>query len=190
MRARNSAQSWGWVARLIHWIMAALILFQLGFGVWMANFVSDMIRQFQLTQFHKSWGVVIFALALLRIGWRLANRAAPTLPPATPGWQHRAARASHTLLYALMMILPLSGWVMSAASPVQDLLNIENMVFGLLALPDPWKPGVEAIADAANTVHVAAAIALVLILAIHAAAALKHHFIDRDDVLARMTWGR
>jgi len=190
VQAGNSATSWGWVARLIHWIMAALILFQLGFGIWMVNFVPDLIRQFQLTQTHKSWGVVIFTLALLRIGWRLANRTAPALPPQTPGWQHRAASISHGALYVLMLILPLSGWVMSAASPVQDLLNIENMVFGILALPDPWKPGVEAIADAANAVHVAAAIGLVLILAVHAGAALKHHFLDRDDVLMRMTWGR
>jgi cytochrome b561 len=190
MQARNSAQSWGWVARLIHWVMAALILFQLGFGIWMVNFVPDLIRQFQLTQVHKSWGVVIFALALVRIGWRLANRAAPALPTGTPRWQHRAARISHGALYALMLVLPMSGWVMSAASPVQDLLNIENMVFGAFALPDPWKPGVEALSDAANAVHVAAAVGLALILAIHAGAALKHHFIDRDGVLARMTWGR
>jgi cytochrome b561 len=190
MHARNSAQSWGWVARLLHWGMAALILFQLGFGVWMANFVADMIRQFQLTQVHKSWGVVIFALALIRLAWRLAHRHAPALPPGTPRWQQRAATASHGALYALMLVLPLSGWVMSAASPVQDLLGIENMVFGIVALPDPWKPGVESIADAANAVHVGAAIGLVLILAIHASAALRHHLIDRDDVLARMTWGR
>jgi cytochrome b561 len=190
MRAFNTPQSWGWVARTLHWVMAGLILFQLGLGLYMTEVVADLLERFRLTQIHKSWGTVIFALALARVLWRFAGRAHPAMPPATPRWQGAAARASHALLYLLMLVLPLSGWVMSAAAPTQDLLGIENMVFGLFALPDPWVPGVKAIEDAAKAVHVWAVIILAATLALHAGAALKHHLIDRDDVLTRMTWGR
>lgn len=190
MQVRNSGRSWGSVTRAIHWAMAALILFQLGLGVWMTNFVPDLLAQFRLTQTHKSWGVVIFALALVRTGWRLAQPQHPRLPPGTPRWQAQAAGVSHALLYLLILALPLSGWAMSAASPAQDLLGIENTVFGLVALPDPWVPGVRAVADPLATLHFASAVLLALLLALHAAAALKHHLVDRDDVLARMTFGR
>jgi cytochrome b561 len=190
MRAVNTETSWGWVARAFHWVLAALILFQLGLGVWMVNVVSDLIEQFRLIQLHKSWGSVIFALALLRLGWRLASPAAPTLPAGTPHWQVRGAAVSHRLLYALILVLPLSGWVLASASPNQDLLGIENMVFGWFALPDPWVPGVKPIAEAAWTVHIGAAILLAATLVVHVAAALKHHLVDRDDVLVRMSWGK
>lgn len=190
MQARNTTKSWGWVTRLLHWTMAGLILFQLGLGYYMMNILTDLIAQFRLTQTHKSWGFVVFALALLRVVWRLFNRQTPALPEGTPRWQHISAEATHGLLYVLMLALPISGWVMSAASPTQDLLNIENMVFGLFALPDPWTPGNRGVADAAEAVHYWASVGLAVLLVLHAGAALKHHFIDRDNVLARMTFGR
>lgn len=188
MKARNSAASWGWIARLLHWGMAALILFQLGLGLWMTAFTPDLIERFRLTQLHKSWGFVIFGLALARVAWRLANRA-PEAPAGESGWQARGARVSHLLLYALILLLPVSGWIAAAASPVQDLLGMENMVFGAFALPDPWKPGVASLADGAALVHLWSAVLLAGVLAIHASAALRHHFILRDDVLRRMSWG-
>lgn len=190
MGAANTAASWGWVARLIHWVMAALIVFQLGLGVWMTAFTPDLIERFRLTQLHKSWGFVIFALALLRVAWRLANPKAPGMPAGTPPWQARAARASHLLFYALMFVLPLSGWVSAAASPLQDLLRMDNTVFGVLVLPDPWVPGVAAVETIAKATHRWSAWLLAFALAVHVGAALRHHFVDRDDVLVRMTRGR
>ncbi len=190
MQASNTKTGWGWVTRAIHWIMAALILFQLGMGIWMTNFVDDLLVRFDLTQTHKSWGFVIFALALLRIVWRLANRATPSLPADTPRWQGHAAQVSHAMLYLLMLVLPLSGWAMSAASPTQDLLGIQNSVFGWFAMPDPWVPGVKSVEEAAQIVHFASGLLLAVLLVIHAGAALKHHFIDRDRVLAGMVLGR
>lgn len=190
MRAANSAAGWGWPARLLHWSMAALILAQIGLGVWMVHFTPDLIRRFQLTQTHKSLGFLVFVLALARLGWRLAGPAGPRMPAGAPAWQARAAAWSHALLYALMLVVPLSGWVMAAASPLQDLLGIQNMVFGLFAMPDPWVPGAQSIEDAARAVHVAGALALALLVALHAAAALRHHFVDRDDVLVRMVFER
>lgn len=189
MRAMNTEQSWGWVARLLHWGMAAIVLFQLGLGIRMTTFETDLIAQFQLIQIHKSWGFVLFCLVLLRLAWRLLNRRVPTLPPGMPGWQVRAARATHVVLYGLLIVMPVSGWVMVAASPTQDVLDIQNMVFGLFALPDPWVPGVERVEAAARAVHLACAIGLMLVLVLHVGGALKHHLVDRDRVLARMAWG-
>lgn len=190
MRARNSATGWGWVARSIHWTMAALILFMLGLGTWMVNFVPDLLREFSLIQLHKSWGFVVFCLAVLRLAWRLIDRVSPDEPPGTPRWEAVAARLVHRSLYVLIFVMPLSGWVNAAASPTQDLLQMQNMVFDTFPLPDPWVPGVQPIADAAAAVHLWASILLTGILALHVAAALKHALIDRDDVLARMTTGR
>ena len=187
MRLRDSADGWGAVTRLLHWGMAALILFQLGFGLWMTR-VPDLLQRFLLTQTHKSLGTTIFALALLRLGWRLANRR-PPLPPAMPAWQRRAARLSHAALYGLMLLLPLSGWLMASASPTQDLLGMQNLVFGRWPLPDPFVPGDARVEAAAHAVHAGAAIALALLLALHAAAALRHQFVDRDGLLARMIHG-
>jgi cytochrome b561 len=190
MRLANTERTWGWGARALHWIMAGLILFQLGLGLRMTEFTADLVTRFNLTQTHKSWGSVIFALALLRIAWRLANRASPGLPATAPRWQVHAARTSHAMIYLLMVALPLTGWIAAAASPTQDLLGIENMVFGTFALPDPWVPGVKSVADSAALAHRAAAMLLAALLALHVTAALKHHFVDRDDILARMTYGR
>ncbi len=187
MRALDGPSGWGWVSRALHWAMAALILFQLGFGLYMTRFVPDLIARFTLTQTHKSWGAVIFALALARVTWRLANRARPPLPPM-PAWQLRAARASHALLYLFMFLMPLSGWLLASASPVQDLLQMQNLVFGTWPLPDPFVPGSDRLEAALHRVHTTAAIGLASVLALHAAAALKHQFLDRDALLARMLW--
>ena len=107
-----------------------------------------------------------------------------------PRWQVRAAEASHLLLYLFMLLMPLSGWILASASPTQDLLQMQNMVFGAFALPDPFVPGVAWVEAAAHRVHTSAAIGLAALLALHAAAALKHQFVDRDGLLMRMVSGR
>lgn len=188
MPLRNTERSWGWVQRALHWAVAAIILYQLAVGVWMANFVSDQFDQFALTQIHKSWGVAVFALGLVRIAWRATQAAAPARPADLKPWEAVAAKATHLGFYALMLWTPLTGWLMSSASPIQDLLNMENRAFGW-ALPDPWVPGDRAAADLLHSLHVAGAVALAGLLVLHVAAALKHHFLLRDDVLRRMSWG-
>ncbi|MER2510074.1 MAG: cytochrome b [Amaricoccus sp.] len=189
MGARGTATGWGCVARAFHWGMAGLILFMLGLGVYMANFVPDLLRQFELFQLHKSWGFVVFFLALARLGWRLLDRT-PEEPAGMPAWQRVAARASHAALYVLMLAMPLSGWIMVSASPDADILGIRNMVFGLFPMPDPWVPGNAGLETAAGEFHAAAAILLAALLVMHAAAALWHHFGARDAVLRRMVVGR
>jgi cytochrome b561 len=186
---RNTDRVWGWPARLLHWAMAGLILFMLGLGFYTAEIVTDMLEQFRLVQIHKSWGFVAFALAVLRLGWRLVNPS-PAMPAHMPAHERFVAHAGHILLYVLMIVMPLSGWLMASASPLQEMYSIKNMVFGAFELPDPFQPGSEGLTAFFGAVHFWSAIALVAELVGHAAAGLKPHFIDRDDVLRRMTSGR
>ncbi len=189
MLARNTEVAWGWAARLLHWATAVAIGFQLTIVAYIWS-LDDVVRRFEAAQVHKSWGVVILGLTLVRLGWRLANRQAPRLPATTPGWQVRLAGLSHAVLYSLLLLVPLAGWTYASASPLQTLMQIDNEVFGLFALPDPWPAGDERLADAAYAVHRAGGLSLAILVAAHAAAALKHHYVDKDDVLVRMTWPR
>lgn len=185
----NTATGWGWPARLLHWLMAGLILFQLGIGFRMVNLVSDVALKFGLYQTHKSWGFVIFCLALVRIGWRLVQPA-PLPPPGTPRGAVAMARAAHIALYVLMIVLPLSGWLTASASPLQDTYGLKNLVFTWFELPDPIRPGSEALEDRLATVHAWAAFGLAVILLGHVAAAFWHHLRRRDGVLRRMVLGQ
>lgn len=189
MALRNTRAGWGWPARLLHWGIAALILFMLGLGFYMAEFVSDIYEQFALVQIHKSWGFTVFVLVLIRIVWRLMNPT-PDPPPQAGAAERALARFGHYGLYALMLALPLSGWLMASASELQEMYGVRNMVFGVFELPDPFQPGDKALEAALNTVHFWCALALTIMLIGHAGAALKHHFLDRDTVLRRMIAGR
>jgi cytochrome b561 len=189
MTLRNTTESWGWLARVLHWVVAAIILYMLALGVYMVR-LDDIFARFALTQTHKSWGFVVFTLACVRLAWRLVNRAAPRDPPDMKPWERALARGLHWGFYALMVALPLSGWLMASASPLQDSYGIKNMVFGVFEMPDPFIPGDKATEAAFKLIHNGAAIALALMLTLHVGAALKHHFVLRDDVLKRMTFGR
>ena len=189
MALRNDDTAWGLPARLLHWAMAVIMIGMLGLGFYTANVVTDVYQQFGLVQIHKSWGFVVFVLALLRVAWRLVYPT-PALPEVTPDCQATASRRAHQALYFLMFALPLTGWLMSSASTLQEMYGIKNMVFGLFAMPDPFVPGSAALEAAFSWAHMLCAIALTAILLVHAGAALKHHFVDRDEVLTRMTKGR
>ena len=185
---RNSADGWGIVSRTLHWLMVALLIAMLAFGQYIAEFVRDEYEALELIQMHKSWGFVAFVLAAVRIAWRLwAGRA--ELPAGVPGWQRIASQVSHILLYALMVAIPVTGWLYASASEVQDIFGIRNEVFGLFELPDPFRPGSDALARTFHRAHEITTKLLLLVVAIHFAAALKHHFVDRDNVLRRMWSG-
>lgn len=189
MPIRNTPEGWGLVARILHWAIAAIILFMLGLGFYTAEIVTNVYEQFGLVQIHKSWGFTVFVLALIRIVWRLANPT-PPLPGHMP-WHERAlAHLGHYGLYVLMLVMPLSGWLMASASELQEMYGIKNMVFGLFQMPDPFQPGDKALEDVFEAVHFWSALLMTAIIAGHAGAALKHHFIDRDNILRRMITGR
>jgi len=182
---KDRPKGWNRPARLLHWTSAILILAMVAFGIYIDEYVSDVYEQLELIQLHKSWGFVAFVLGVLRVAWRLATPT-PALPPEMPTWQRAASHTTHVLLYVLILLLPLSGWLLASASDAQELFGVRNEVFGLFALPDPFQPGSDALSRFFGFVHNFSANLLLAIVAVHALAALKHHFVDRDNVLIRM----
>jgi cytochrome b561 len=179
---RNTADSWGVPAKLLHWLMAALILAQIALGLMAASWRVSPAK-LELFFWHKSTGMLILALVALRLLWRLANPT-PLLPPGMAAWERAAARLSHLLLYALMIALPVTGWIVNSAS------NVPFRIFWLIPLPAIVPPD-EPTADLVAWVHGGLAALLALVLVAHTGAALRHHFVKRDAVLERMlpgTW--
>ena len=161
----------------LHWIVFALVTC----GWIIGQYVSGLPfspQKLRYVSYHKWVGVTIFALALARIGWRL-YRPAPPLDPSLPLWQRRAAFAVHALLYVLLVLIPLTGWLHSSAA------GVPTVWLGLVQLPDLLQKD-KALADVLKQVHRALNWTLLGLVLGHAGFALKHHFIDRDGVLARM----
>jgi cytochrome b561 len=163
----------------LHWITAALILANLLLAVSMVPLPISP-RKLQWYQWHKWIGVTVFLLTWLRLGWRLGHAPPPLV--AMPAWQYRAARVSHALLYVLLVAIPLSGWLFSSAAGVQV------VYLGVVPLPDLVAKD-KALASALKTVHVGLNLTLVAVVCVHAAAAVRHHFAERDETLARMLPG-
>jgi cytochrome b561 len=179
---RNASDSWGAPAKLFHWVMAALILAQIALGLMAANWRLSPTK-IELFFWHKSTGMLILALVGLRILWRLANPT-PELPADMAGWERAAARLSHLLLYALMIALPVTGWIVNSAS------NVPFRIFWLIPLPAIVAPD-KSTADLFERVHGGLFALLALVLVAHIGAALWHHFVKRNTVLVRMlpgTW--
>lgn len=176
-RWKNTPDSWGTIARSFHWLIAALILIQLVIGK-VADEMALSPQKLDLFVWHKSIGVSILLLALLRLLWRIGN--APPVPlPGTPPWETLLARIGHTLLYALLFAVPVSGWWISDSS------RIPFKAFWIVPMPD-WLPTDRTIQELAEDVHGMLIIALLAVLAIHIAAALRHHFLLRNNTLRRM----
>lgn len=177
MSLRNPRDRWGGVSQSLHWLVVVLILATGLIGLLMGDMRASPTKV-QVYALHKSLGLTILALAVLRLGWRLAAGAPATLT-GTPRWQARLASVTHWLLYALLLAIPLSGWAFNSAAgyPLQW--------FGLFNLPAL----VGRDADLRVTVrdlHEALFWALVAVTVLHAAAALYHHAVLRDATLARM----
>ncbi|MEM9011522.1 MAG: cytochrome b [Pseudomonadota bacterium] len=195
MRLGNTTASWGLVSRLIHWTMAGIIFFLIGVGFYMSNVLPTGLEQFAYIQIHKSWGFVVFVLAVLRVAWRWMSPRTPAMPKATMSrFEIFAAKTAHILLYVLIFALPLTGWLMSTSSPLNDAnaypFPVQNLVFGAFDMPDPYPTGDQTLSDIFHTAHIACAVVLCLVLLAHIAGALKHAVLKRDGVLARMTFGR
>ena len=170
----SSLQKW------LHWTIAALILVQLSVGVSLSRLGEGALTN-ALYELHKSFGLTVLALALVRIAVR-SGRGAPPLEPNIPGWQRAAAYASHYALYTLIVLVPVAGWTATSAGypPVNYFWTIP------VTLPieqnEHW-------ANRVYWLHAALALALALVALVHAGAALHHHFIRRDRTLLRMLPG-
>jgi len=177
MQIRNNEQRYGAIAQLLHWIIVILIVTQFTLAIKADGLPLGPAKIAVLAQ-HKSFGMTIFALAVLRLVWRLCNPV-PAMPETTARWQRIAAHIFHGALYALILITPLFGWMMSSAR------NFPVSWFGLFTLPDLVQPD-RARYEFFHEVHEILALTLAGIAILHVAAALKHHFLDRDNVLRRM----
>lgn len=170
----------------LHWLIAALVIFEVGLGLNMEG--AKGAAKFAIFQLHKSVGITILLLMLLRIVWRFHRRPPPL---DSTGWERALAHGVHGALYVILLCLPFSGWVIVSASKTA----VPTLLYG--AVPWPNLPGFESMAAATKEmweetgkfVHVNLVNMIYLLFALHIAGALKHHFIDRNGVLARMLPG-
>jgi cytochrome b561 len=176
MGLRNTPERYGSVAQALHWLIVLLLLGQVAAGM-IAEEMPDGFDKLVLLARHKSVGITILGLALLRVAWRFLDRPPP--PPPMPRRQYLAARASHWGLYALLFAMPVTGWMMSSAS------NYPVSWFGLTQLPDLVAPDRD-LKHLLGEVHETLAYALIALALLHVAAALKHQFVNRDGLLWRM----
>ena len=164
-------------AKGLHWLMALLILGLLALGFYMSDLPLSP-EKLQFYSWHKWAGVTVFALVWLRLLWRVTHRP-PAYPISMSGLQQALAHTGHLVLYVLMIVIPLSGWFMSSAKGVQ------TVWFGVLPLPDLIARDKELGKQLAE-LHSALNIGLLLLIGGHAAAALFHHLVRKDDILRRM----
>jgi cytochrome b561 len=162
-------------------MIAALVLAQFVLG-WMASSWHLSPTKLNLFVWHKSTGMLVLALALLRLLWRLGN-AVPALPAGTPRWERAMAHASHALLYALLIAMPLDGWLINSAS------GVPFSVFWMIPLPAIIGPDPR-LADLFKLAHLWMFVLLGALVALHVGAALRHHLVKRNDVLVRMLSGK
>jgi len=177
MVMRNTTHRWGAVAQLLHWLIVALIIVQVTLAALAGDLPLGMKKLAMLAR-HKSVGLTILGLALVRLGWRQLNPT-PALPQTLKPYERTLARFTHAMLYVLLFAMPLSGWMMSSAR------GFPVSWFGFFQLPD-LVPKSQPLYHALVTTHQSLAVLLGAVVTLHVAAALKHHYVLRDDVLQRM----
>ena len=176
---RNTTYNWGVISKSLHWMIAGFIFLQLVLGPLAVSWRLSPTK-LDLYVWHKSIGMLVLVLVILRGIWRLLNPT-PALPSDFPRWEHISARMSHVLLYLMMFMLPISGWIINSAA------NIPFKVFWVFPLPDLVAPD-KSLKELAKVVHFSLVIALVTLLVVHIGAALRHHFVRRNNILVRMLW--
>lgn len=177
MQWRNDPLRWGVIAQLLHWLIALAIIGQMTLGWIMVSWKLSPTK-FELYAVHKSLGITLLALVLLRLVWRLVN-VTPEAPAASPRWEARAALASHTLLYLLLIAMPVTGYLINSAS------NFPLMVWGVVPVPNVTGES-ESLQIVTEYVHLTMFWVLATLVLVHVAAALRHHWVLKDTVLRRM----
>jgi cytochrome b561 len=165
------------VAQALHWVIAALIATQFTLA-WMQDDLPLGMHKLALLARHKSFGMTVLMLAVLRLAWRSFNPA-PPLPAGMSNIERFLAKATHLMFYLLLFAMPLTGWLMSSAK------NYSVSWFGLFTWPDLVGPN-EHWFEVFKRTHGLLGAVLFAIVILHVLAALKHHFWNKDDVLKRM----
>ncbi len=185
-----SRTTYSTVAITFHWVIAIMLVSMVFYGWWMEDLRANISgpEDFAAVQaaynWHKTAGITILILSLARLAWRFTHPA-PPLPAHMKPWEKGLARFTHVAFYAVMIGAPIGGWVTASATNFPSrLFNIEG--FDLPRLPVPQT---ESFYELAGTMHGAGGWVILILLALHAGAALKHHFVDRDGVLQRMIPG-
>ncbi len=161
----------------LHWLIFMLIVCGFTLALYMKGLPLSP-QKLKYISWHKWIGVTIFTLALARVAWRLTH-AAPALPASMPAWQRSVAGATHILLYALIVAIPITGWLMSSA------FGVPTVYLGIVPLPSPLARDKE-LGELLKSAHVFLNYTMLALVIMHVGAAVKHYLIDRDDVLARM----
>jgi len=174
---RSEAQTYTRTSIFLHWMVAILIFSAFPLGVYMhgMRLTPDKLRYFS---YHKWMGVTVFALAVIRLAWRLTHTP-PEMAVDLSRWERTAAQCVHEILYVLIFAVPLSGWLMSSAT------GLQTVWFGVLPIPDLIDRD-KALGEILLVVHQTLNWALLAIVLGHAVAALNHHFFARDETLMRM----
>lgn len=175
---REDRSRYSTISIVLHWLIFVLIFANATVGGWMED--AEGLQKFEHFQLHKSLGLAILALSLFRFGWRLTHRW-PAFPDRMATWERVLARGTHIAFYVLMIGAPLLGWAAVSAGGAP-----ETPLFGMLPGPNLPIGQYEGLAGRLGDAHKTMVKAIYVLLALHVAGALKHHFIDRDDVLARM----
>lgn len=181
MEWKNNETRYGMLSMLLHWSSAALIFALLPIGLYMTG-LPDGDDKWGLYDLHKSLGFSLFLILLLRIVWKRLNLM-PALPDNLNAYEQKLASATHYLLYAMMAILPITGYIDSSAG------GYHFSFFGWFDMPMVIDKN-KALAKISTRMHEYTAYALIAVVLLHAAAALKHHMILKDNVLLRMLPGR
>jgi cytochrome b561 len=178
---KQSNVSYSLTAIVLHWLLGVALLGLFGMGLYMAELPVSPLR-LKLFNWHKWAGICVLVLSLMRLVWRLTHQP-PALPrdiqEHMPAWQHVAHHGVQYLMYALFFIVPLIGWAYSSAA------GFPIVVFGVIPLPDFVMPD-KALSELIKPWHEISAIALVLLIMVHVAAAIKHQWIDKHALLQRM----
>ena len=173
----TSIQRYNNTAMALHWLVALLIFAAFPLGVYMHDLPLSPTK-LQYYSYHKWIGITILLLVIARVVWRFTHTP-PSLPASTPRWEVVVSHITHIALYGLLIVIPLSGWLMSSAK------GFQTVWFGVLPLPDLVEKNKE-LGELLSTVHQGLNVFLFLLVAMHIAAVIKHKFIDHDQILERM----
>jgi len=190
MPVANTALRYGTVALTLHWLIAAAVIANIAIGLYMSDLPRSDPSKFELIALHKSIGLTVLLLSVIRVVWRLVNPVPPP-PPGLAPWLKFAGRAMHVLLYFLIVAIPLAGWLMVSVGS----MGHPTPVFGLFGWPsfpilaDMPRSAGHPYHEFFETTHVWLAWSAIVLIPLHVGAALYHQFVLRDRLLARMMPG-